>query len=670
MDLQDFFPWNRNTGATDPNRISGTFGAQVQQSAWIATRKPMTGSRFARLRAVLLLTAYLSAPVSAAEIALDPDEQRWVTNHPTVRIAPDPDFAPIEFIDPDGQYQGIAADYLELVQARLPVNFEVVALSSWDEVLVQARERDVDMFGAATASPQREEYMAFTVPHIRLPGVIITRNDSSRELTLEQLSEKSVAAVSGYVWFDLIGNQHPGFALQSSSSLTQALRDLSFGNYDAVVSDPATATQVIRKEGLTNLQISGDTGFFTELAFGVRKDWPELVTLLNKAIATISEAEREAILDKWVSLEQPGIDRGIWYAIAGLALLVLLVTVGTLAWNRVLSQRVAHRTHELDAAQSELLAINVDLEKRVRERTRRLQKAINELKASQSQLVQSEKMASMGQLVAGVAHEINTPLGYVHNNVQLLEEFVARMGEYTSACKLLTDLMASPTASDDLVSHQFEIVRELTSNLVESNEISETRELVKDSGYGLTQITDIVHGLKDFSRVDRAMVDEVALNANIENALKVVNHLARDSVTFVRKLGDIPPVRCNPSQINQVLVNVLTNSCHAIEEKGEPGRVEIRTEADENYVHVTITDDGVGMPKGVGDRIFEPFYTTKKAGQGTGLGLSISYNILKQHNAKLKISSRSGKGTLFRFGIPLRPEKDTRRRNRQDREIA
>ncbi|MEM7207008.1 MAG: transporter substrate-binding domain-containing protein [Pseudomonadota bacterium] len=597
----------------------------------------------------------LFAQIAVAEpIPLTSQERAWLDAHPVIQIAPDPDFAPIEYLDENGEYKGIAADYAALIEEKLGIQFTIAKLPNWDTVLEKAQAREVDMFGAATASPQREEYMLFTEPHIRLPGVIITRDDTSGTLTLDDIAGRRVAAVSGYIWFDLIGNDRPNFQMDSTPSLTQGLRDLSFGNLDAIISDAATATRVIRTEGLTNLRIAGDTGYETALAFGVRKDWPELGNLLNKAIATITDEERASILQRWVSLDQDLLSQETLFIIAAGAAVVLLITLGTLGWNRILSQRVAARTRQLDAAQQELLAANVDLEKRVRERTKRLQRALKQLQASQTQLVQSEKMATMGQLVAGVAHEINTPLGYVYNNVQLLTDFVGKVDEQTNACRLLTDLMASTDADDEQISSQFENVQRLTAELTDENGLGETMELVEDSNYGLRQISDLVLSLKDFSRVDRANEDGVDLHQSIEHTLKISHHVTKNTAEIVKSFGEIPKVRCNPSQINQVLLNVLTNACHAIQNGKGHGTILITTEADSDYVYVGIQDDGVGMQKDVGERIFEPFFTTKTSGSGTGLGLSISYNILKQHNAKLRLHSRPGKGTLFKFGLPIK----------------
>ena len=604
---------------------------------------------------VFLLTLVTATIGRAEQISLSPAEQQWLADHPVIQLAPDPDFAPIEYLDKDGEFKGISADYAKLVGERLGIEFTVARLPTWDDVLAAAKTQKVDMFGAANSTPQREEYMSFTQPHIFLPGVIITRDDTDGQLTLGDIAGKRVAAVSGYAWFDMIGNDFPNFKMEGVPTLTDGLRSLSFGELDAIISDPATATEVIRNEGLTNLRIAGNTGYNFTLAFGVRKDWPELTSMLNRAIDTISEEERDEILQKWVSLEQEIVSDQLLYAIIAIVAAIAVIAAGTIGWNRILSNRVDERTRELNAARQELVVINEELEKRVEERTRKLRRTLRQLQASQSQLVQSEKMATMGQLVAGVAHEINTPLGYVYNNVQLLTDFVSRVDQQTQEFDTLSELMTSDDANDNQISAQFQRVQKSSKLLTDDDGLRETRELIDDSAHGLRQISELVLSLKDFSRIDRAIEEGVDLHENIEHTLKICQHVTRNCAEIIKRYGNIPEVRCNPSQINQVLLNIITNSCHAIQDSGQFGKILISTDADSEYVYVSIQDDGVGMPEDVGRRIFEPFYTTKKAGSGTGLGLSISHNILEAHHAKLHLHSRVGKGTLFKFGLPRNP---------------
>lgn len=291
------------------------------------------------------------------------------------------------------------------------------------------------------------------------------------------------------------------------------------------------------------------------------------------------------------------------------------------------------------------------LEQRVEERTRELATAYRRLKSSQTQLVQSEKMASLGQMVAGVAHEINTPLGYVKNNVEMTRRLLNHAEEVLNEYHQLVQMLVSGTVDEDELQSQIAKVMELGNEFFEENTFSETNELLKDTLYGIEQISDLVVNLRNFSRLDQARLADVNLNENVDSVLLIAHNLLKHKVEVVKQYGELPPVSCSPSQINQVFLNLITNAAQAVKE-GE-GRLIIKTAADAQTVQVSIQDNGSGIPKEILAKIFDPFFTTKPVGEGTGLGLSISHQIVHQHGGKIKVASQVGKGTRFVVFLPL-----------------
>ncbi len=301
-----------------------------------------------------------------------------------------------------------------------------------------------------------------------------------------------------------------------------------------------------------------------------------------------------------------------------------------------------------------LKASNVELEKRVEERTRELSAAMQHLKESESQLIQSEKMSSLGQMVAGVAHEINTPLAYVKNSLGTVADKLPELKSVLDNCeKLLAFLQAGNDASG--LSKQFALVSQQIAQLKQQGVVDELAGLVKDGLYGTGQMAEIVGNLKDFSRLDRSKVTSFNLNEGLQSTLLLAKHLLK-AVTINKNLGDVKPIVCSPSQINQVFLNLITNAAQAMGER--PGTITLTTRVEGDGVAVDVADDGNGIAPEVLPKIFDPFFSTKEIGKGTGLGLSISYKIVQQHGGRINVESKVGSGTRFTVWLPFKPPAD------------
>ncbi|MGC8697426.1 MAG: sensor histidine kinase [Halothiobacillus sp.] len=291
------------------------------------------------------------------------------------------------------------------------------------------------------------------------------------------------------------------------------------------------------------------------------------------------------------------------------------------------------------------------VEQRLGQRNQALAKANLEIKSSQAHLVQSEKMAALGQMVAGVAHEINTPLGYVGNNVQMAEEMLGQIHTLVEAYDGLFEGLLSVASNPADIEQRIQTISEIRQDFDAVSDLADLADLFSDARFGLKQISDIVMSLKNFSRVDRSATDEVDLVENIETALTVGHHHLKNKVTVEKRFEPIPRVPCSPSQINQVLLNIMTNAAQAIEH--DHGRLLLRTYTRGAFVCISIEDNGSGISDEHVARIFEPFYTTKKVGEGTGLGLSISYRIIKDHGGDIRLATKAGVGTRFEISLPM-----------------
>jgi signal transduction histidine kinase len=274
----------------------------------------------------------------------------------------------------------------------------------------------------------------------------------------------------------------------------------------------------------------------------------------------------------------------------------------------------------------------------------RLMETNKKLEQTQNQLLQSEKMASIGQLAAGVAHEINNPVGYVYSNLGTLEKYLADIFA-------MLDKYEEAEATMDVHGDAIEQIHQLKAQIDLAYLKDDIKSLLNESHEGLSRVKKIIIDLKDFSH---SGVEEewkwANLQQGLESTLNIVWNELKYKCEVNKEFAELPPVYCLPSQLNQVFMNLLVNAAQAIEERGT---VTLRTGREDDRVWVEIADTGEGIPAENLKRIFDPFFTTKPVGKGTGLGLSLSYNIVAKHHGSIDVQSEVGKGTAFRVWLPV-----------------
>jgi two-component system NtrC family sensor kinase len=336
---------------------------------------------------------------------------------------------------------------------------------------------------------------------------------------------------------------------------------------------------------------------------------------------------------------------------------------------RILHENEVAINKSLSRARRELLEKNLELEKRTFEleaEKKRLKEAYEKLNQMQTQLLQSEKLASLGQLAAGVAHELNNPIGFVNSNLGTLAEYVKEIKKLLEKYEKMERIIKkeNPPLRQAQDGERSRITEGREDKLKEglSQEIDELKKqidldfvlgdfdkIISESQEGTQRVKSIVQNLSDFSHVGKGEWEFADINRGIESTLNIVWNELKYKAEVIKEYGDIPPIECLPQQLNQVFMNLLVNAGQSITTHGE---IRIRTYPEDKNIVIEITDTGVGIPKENIPRIFEPFFTTKEVGKGTGLGLSVAYGIIKKHDGRIEVESKINKGTTFRVILP------------------
>lgn len=292
-----------------------------------------------------------------------------------------------------------------------------------------------------------------------------------------------------------------------------------------------------------------------------------------------------------------------------------------------------------------LIEINKILDKKVAHR-------MEEVTRLQMELAQADKMISLGQLAAGLAHEINNPLGFLMSNLNTLKRYVETLKSILGEYRYFVDKLHK---DEPYGTHKAAIQR---IRLREDEErlafiLSDLEDLLLESKEGTVRVKVIVQGLRNFARLNESMVQVYDINAGLQDTLKIARNDLQHTCEITLDLGELPLLRCQPGQLSQAFLNVLINAFQATQEQGE---IRIKTRASDTHIIVSIQDTGTGISPEAIDRVFEPFFTTKPVGQGTGLGLAIAYGIIAKHQGVIEVSSQVGQGSTFTINLPLVPE--------------
>ena len=662
-----------------------------------------------RKKACLSLAAVFCVLPALSSIAqpsqfLTVAEQEWLESTSVIRVASDSNYQPYSFVTDDGELSGIWGHLLDLIAFDLEVTFEVVHFDSFDGVLEALAARTVDMTVSIEQTTEREAYLRFTGPVISVQDVLVTVEESDIS-GMQDLAGRNVGVVSGYAVADRLSRSFPTINQVPVGSEGDGLSRLALGQLDALVADMGVINWSRRQRGVEGLRVVDGVSLSQSVhRFGIRSDWPELQSILDKAVERIPETEIQSIIDDW--FPSMAVNRTVMRRFQYALVIGVLLISGFMVWSFMLRRQVESRTQRLRAEfaqrqivekSNEMLASAIDEASEIIlivDRDRKLQYASRSLEelsgvSADSQIgdsiykvlepLQAESLQPMWHAVAETGRWRGVLRGNFRNAGSIPLETRANRLDQTEGegdiVLCMRDRSVEETMEDEIqkterlkslgtlaagIAHDFNNL--LTPILVNAELAAhgdsdpEVNKHLGDIEKAALQARELTAKVVSFARESS---DELA----VVNLATVV----RDSVSLVR--SSLPanvaihetlqaqkiPVLCQESEIQSVLLNLFANGSQAMQPAGGELTVRLDTFRSAEKIEsarIVVTDTGCGMEEEIAARAFEPYFTTKPAGQGTGLGLALARNILELHGGGIEIQSRPGYGTSVTLWLP------------------
>jgi polar amino acid transport system substrate-binding protein len=539
-------------------------------------------------------------------------------------VGGDRDYPPYEYLDENGQPTGYNVELTKAIANVMGMKVEF-RLGGWAEMRAALQNGSVHVLQGMSNSVERAREVDFSTPHVVVNHCIFARKNSPPVSSLDDLAGKSVTMHRSGIMHDYLVQTGFTGKLVLTDTPAEALRLVAAGKYDYAIVAIVPGTYLIRKLQLTNLLPVVRNLATYRYGYAVAKGNGELLSRFNEGLAILKQTgQYQAIHEKWLGVLEPEhVDWRITLRYGAIVVVPLVVLLGGFAlWSRTLHRQVALRT--------------ADLTREVAERRH----AEAQLLLNQQQLVQADKMAALGVLVSGVAHEINNPTGLIlldipilkrahRDTAPLLEERLQQQGDFMLGGLPYTEMR---------------------------DEIPRILEEMQD---GAQRIKRIVNDLKDFARRDDTGDQELLdFNQVVTTAIRLVEPTIRKATRRFSTdcTAGLPRIRGNSQRIEQVIVNLLLNACQALPDENRAISLSTRFSWEHDQVLLRVADEGIGIDPEHLSRLTDPFFTTKRDSGGTGLGLSVSAGIIKEHGGSLAFESTPGAGTIVTLALPASRE--------------
>lgn len=558
------------------------------------------------------------------------EEKAWMDQHPVIFVAPDPTFGPVEYLTDDHHFEGLAMDYLEWIEDHIPIDFELVEKDNWSDIIDAIKNKEIDMLSAAVMTEERLEYLAFSEAFYKIRFVILTRRDFKGKVSFDDLLDEDVIVIEDYAIEDYLKASYPEINRIPVKIVEDGISKLSLGAYDYMSASLAQISYYLDQNNTTNLKVSGDVDLDQELRFAVRDDYEILTDILNKALKGMPKKEKDDIYAKWINVGLiEGISPQVFYSVVAVSAVILLVILVVIVFNRMLKDKVNQKTLALNAElkerkriEKELAYLNNTLEQKVEMRTCELKSALDNLKTVQSELIESEKMVSLGKITLTMAHRLNTPIGSA-----------ITINSYNSD---LTTKLEKSLHDDQLLS--------LINDMRKSNEMISS-ELNNAKRY-IDQMKKVSDFKAEGPKQDVKLLGYLMLLLNSYEGIFKEHHI---EVNLSCK--ETVSLYASSNSLDCIFNNLIDNSLrHAFLDR-DKGRIDIDIIEEDDIIEINYADDGIGLSEDLISDILSPM-VTRNMGQNNGFGLNILYNIVKfELNGSLDVKSTSSHGVTFKIKI-------------------
>jgi len=573
---------------------------------------------------LLIIVFILLLKYHSNKIVFTAEEKAFIKNHPEIALAPDPNFAPIEFFNDEGIFNGISSDYVQWINDNTELNIVIKTYDSWDQIIQAIKSKKIDMLSGVVPTEEREKFLNFSEAFIELPTVIITRKNFI-DFQMTDIENMSLAVVDSYFTDDFLSEKYPNKNIVKVKTVLDGIKLVSFGQVDAYVESLGAISYYLEESGISNIKVAGEFEESSSYHFAVRDDYEILISILNKAIEKIPENEKADIFRKWVTLypESTIINQELFITILIITGILVLISILSFTWNYTLKKEVARKASIIEKLNKNEKR---KLKKIVKEKT-------EELEQTNKELLVAERIALVGRLVSGVAHEVNTPLGVAITAATHLKN---------KNSKLNQKLVDGTLTKYDLELYISSV--EETTDILNLN-LEKAGALIKN--FKKIAVNQNIDEKTDFNLSEH--IDSTILSLNYK--LKKTN--CNIQVICPKNIN----IYSHPGFFSQILTNFIMNSINHGFVK-DKGNITIVAKIVDEKLLLEYSDDGSGIEEQHLDKIFEPFFTTTRNKGGSGLGLNIVYNIV---TSKLKgtidVSSSIGKGVKFSIQIPIEQSK-------------